>query len=116
MSLPAGKKEVTLALPDGTKVTARADSAGVVRFGATDKVGIYQVEDGIKGRDTFAVNLEDDWESNIAPRQNLRIGIQEVKRGEEITSSTPEIWRWFVGAALLIAFIEWYIYNRRVLI
>ena len=107
---------MTLVLPDGTKVIAAADGAGVVRFGATDKVGVYKVEDGIEGRDTFAVNLEDDWESDIAPRQSLRIGNEDVKRGNAITSSTPEIWRWFVGAALLIAFIEWYIYNRRVLI
>ena len=43
-------------------------------------------------------------------------GGDDVKPGKAITSAAPEVWRWFVGAALLIAFIEWYIYNRRVLI
>ena len=79
-------------------------------------VGVDRVENGIPGRDKFAVNLEDEWESNIAPRRNLRIGAEAVATGKAITTSSPEVWRWFVGAALLIAFIEWYIYNRRVLI
>jgi len=39
-----------------------------------------------------------------------------VKAGQAISTSTPEIWRWFIGAALLILMLEWYIYNRRVMI
>ncbi|NLG43054.1 MAG: hypothetical protein GX547_07405, partial [Phycisphaerae bacterium] len=44
------------------------------------------------------------------------LGTPQIKAGQAISTSTPEIWRWFVGAALLILVVEWYIYNRRVMI
>ena len=116
VSLPIGSTEAKFVRPDDSTAIAAVDSGGVARYGGTDMVGVYRVENGIPGRDKFAVNLEDDWESNIAPRRNLRIGAEAVATGKAITTSSPEVWRWFVGAALLIAFIEWYIYNRRVLI
>ena len=115
--LPAGTDTAKLARPDGTRATVRADARGVARYAATDTVGVYHVEPGIPGRDRFAVNLESASESDITPRESFPIGgSATIKVGEAIRAATPEIWRWFVGAALLIAFLEWYIYNRRVMI
>lgn len=115
--LPADTKTAKIARPDGTRETVRADSRGVARYAATHKVGVYRVEPGIHGRDCFAVNLESAGESDISPRESFQLGgAAEIEIGQAIRSATPEIWRWFIGTALLIAFLEWYIYNRRVMI
>jgi hypothetical protein len=115
--LPPDTKTATLLRPDGKRATVRADARGVARYANTHKVGIYQVEAGVPERDRFAVNLESTRESEIRPRESFPLGgAAEIEVGEVIRSATPEIWRWFIGAALLIAFLEWFIYNRRVMI
>lgn len=115
--LPAGTEAARLACPDGTRVTVRAGAGGVARYAGTHQVGVYQVEPGIPGRDRFAVNLESVDESDIAPRESFPIGgAATIEVGTAIRAATPEIWRWFIGAALLLLFLEWYIYNRRVMI
>lgn len=114
--LPPGKKNATVKRPDNATANIVANEAGDAHFAGTEQVGVYTVTPGIEGRDRFAVNLEDDWESNIAPRGNLAIGGDAIKERSAIKTSTPEIWRWFIGAALLVVFLEWYIYNRRVMI
>jgi hypothetical protein len=115
--LKPGTTEAKIVEPDGESAILKPDLAGMAHFSGTRRAGIYRVEPGIEGRDKFAVNLEDDWESRIAPpAQTLEIGGTTVKEGRQIQAATPEIWRWFIGAALLVALFEWYIYNRRVMI
>ncbi len=114
--LPAGTQEAELTRPDGSKVKLTVEPGQRARYAGTHRVGVYRVEPGIEGRDSFAVNLEDAAESDIAPRGNLKIGTQAVAEVSGIRTATPEIWRWFVGAALLIVLLEWYIYNRRVMV
>lgn len=115
-SLPAGVEKAHIETPGAKTAEVIPDETGVIRFGGTHRAGLYTIKEGAEGRDRFAVNLEDAWESNIAPRRELTIGGTEVTVGEGIAASTPEVWRWFVGAALFIAFVEWYIYNRRVFV
>jgi len=55
-------------------------------------------------------------ESDIRPRELTTLGGRAVVQGTPIRTATPEVWRWFVGAALVLLMIEWIIYNRRVLI
>jgi hypothetical protein len=114
--LPAGTREAELTCPDSTRVELAVEPGQQARYARTHRVGVYRVEPGIEGRDRFAVNLEDAAESDIAPRGNLKIGAVPVPQVGGIRTATPEIWRWFVGAALLIALLEWYIYNRRVMV
>lgn len=115
--IPADTQTATLLRPDGRRATVRPDARGVARYAATHKVGVYQVDGGVAGRDRFAVNLESAPESDIKPRESFALGgAAKIKVGEAIRSATPEIWRWFVGTALLIAFFEWWVYNRRVMI
>ncbi|MBU0617551.1 MAG: BatA and WFA domain-containing protein [Planctomycetes bacterium] len=115
--LPADTETATLRRPDGGRATIRPDARGVARYAATHRVGVYRVEPGVAGRDRFAVNLESASESDITPRASFPLGgAARIEVGDAIRSATPEIWRWFIGAALLIAFLEWFIYNRRVMI
>ncbi len=116
IQLPAGVREAQLDRPDGSRDLVRADLSGVARYAGTDRVGLYQVPTGIPGRNRFPVNLEDPRESDITVRTDLDLGGVQVEVGDQIRNATPEIWRWFVGAALLFALVEWYIYNQRVMI
>lgn len=116
MQLPAGTKTADVFSPGSTQSKVVPDASGVARFGGTEHVGIYRVKPGIEGRDVFAVNLEEPFESDIRPHEQLSIGGQDVRIGKAIETATPEVWRWFVGAALAIVIFEWWVYNRRVMI
>lgn len=113
---PASVSEGKVLRPDGKTDTVRVE-AGVGRYGRTDRVGLYRAQDGVPDRDRYAVNLENAQESRIAPRTDLGFNpTVHVDVGETIKTATPEVWRWFVGAALAIALLEWIIYNRRVML
>ena len=115
--LPTGRDSTTVVCPDGRRVSVRAGSGGMARFAETEQVGIYRADPGVSDRDRFAVNLESPDESDITPRSTFEVGgTTRIEVGQAIGTSTPEVWRWFIGAALLLAFVEWYIYNKRVMI
>ncbi|MFH1747246.1 MAG: BatA and WFA domain-containing protein [Planctomycetota bacterium] len=119
MPLPEGASEAVLRRPNGAQVPITPDSAGVAYYGSTHQVGVYSVTSAIEGGervDRYAVNLESATESDIRPRGAGEIASEQFIAGQAVETVTPEIWRWFVGAALLIVLLEWYIYNRRVMI
>ena len=116
-AVPEGTESVAVIRPDSTRDMVRPDIRNTVRYAATYDVGLYRAEPGIEGRDQYAVNLESPAESDITPRTDFKFGgSAKVEVGQAIETATPEVWRWFVGAALVIALVEWYIYNRRVMI
>ena len=89
-------------------------AAGVAYYGGTTQVGLYTTS-GIAGRrDRFAVNLLNRQESAIEPAPIVAVGGRDVAVGAKIDTATPELWRWFAGAALVILMVEWWVYNRRV--
>ncbi len=115
---PAGADRMKLVRPDGETETVVPDDLGIVHYGGANVAGIYRVEDGVAGRDRFAVNLEDPAESDIAPPEGpiQTSGLGTIEQVGAIQTATPEVWRWFIGAALVLVLLEWWIYNRRVMI
>lgn len=117
IAMSPDRRETRLHRPDGASVVLMADAAGVAYYGGTERVGVYRADGAVAGRDQFAVNLEDDHESNIAPPEGpLTVENRPLTETAAIKTTTPEVWRWFVGAALVLVFLEWWIYNRRVMI
>lgn len=116
ISLPPGETATVVTAPNGTTTRVVAGADGIALFGGTSRVGLYTAQPAAPGNERFAVNLEDEWESNIVPQTSIRIGQDEIQTASAIRMTTPEIWRWFIGAALVLLLIEWYIYNRRVMI
>ena len=114
INFPTAKRELELVAPDKRTETIRPDEYGLKFYGATDRAGVYRAKGGVPGRDTFAVNLEDESESDVAPPQDIKIGGQPIGRLDMIKTATPEVWRWFMGAALALVLVEWWVYNRRV--
>lgn len=113
--IPADEPNARIQRPDGRRDSLIADRRGYARYADTYRVGVYHVDPGVPDQNRFAVNLEDALESDIAPRTLFEIGGNAtIEVGQSIRNATPEIWRWFVGAALALLLLEWYIYNRRV--
>ena len=115
--IPPGTDKLRLLRPDDSRATLVPDASGVAYYGGTERVGVYRAENGVPGFDRFAVNLEDDWESDVAPPSSpLKVGAAPVVELAAIKTATPEVWRWFIGAALALMLIEWWVYNRRVML
>lgn len=106
-------KEIQVEDPAGHVETLRRGSRADFTYGATDRVGVYQVKWDGQVQRSFAVNLLDPLESNLEPREVIAIGDARVAAGE--TRSVPrEVWKWVALAALVLLLAEWYVYNRRV--
>ena len=47
------------------------------------------------------------------PVDTLRFGRREVVSEKGAVRQTRELWRWFIGVALVVLLGEWWIYSRR---
>jgi hypothetical protein len=109
----AGVEKLEVTPPRGEPVALERGQRPDFVFGETDKVGIYryQIEKGPQR--SFAVNLLDSNESNIEPREEIRIGSDKVAAGQE-REQPREIWKWILLLALILLTVEWVVYNRRI--
>jgi Ca-activated chloride channel family protein len=108
--------EIVVSDPAGTRHQVDVAEAHPV-FGATDRLGLYLVEQLDRSGDvleaTFLpVNLFDEVESNIAPRDVLQVGSTEVRAGAQEEEGRREFWSWVAGAALGVLVVEWWAYQR----
>lgn len=106
-------EEARVILPDNSveRVPLGPDVTEFV-FGRTAKRGLYRVELGTN-RLVFAASLLDATESNIQPRESIRIGrFTEIAADQEKRASL-EYWRWFALAALGVLMFEWWWFHRR---
>lgn len=119
IQLPDGVESARLEKPQGPAQVLRPDATGTIYYGGTEHVGIYALRYDAGEREQiqrYAVNLADQWESDIVPRGAADLASPQIVAGQTIETATPEIWRWFIGVGLLLVLVEWYIYNRRVMI
>lgn len=120
---------VILRRPDGVEqlhVTNPSDAAseiarspdGTYVFSDTEQVGIYSVRADKNATidERFAVNLFDNIESDLRPRPMLETKWNKIEAKQGWETTRHEAWRWILLIALIVLLIEWYIYNRRVLI
>ncbi|MBI3947563.1 MAG: VWA domain-containing protein [Armatimonadetes bacterium] len=114
--IPADVSRVEVTLPDGAR-RAEAVRQSPFLFAETDQAGLYRLE-GRRKEGTFtsriAVNLLSEEESDIRPRDRIRIGHAAVASADPGSQRVPrEIWRWVSLAALCLLAFEWYAYHRR---
>ncbi len=103
---------IEVADPDRRQVNVKRGTSLEFSFRATDKVGLYQATWPGGGR-TFAVNLLDADESNIQPRDEIKLGSQQFEAGQA-RRQTYDTWKWVALAALLLLVLEWAVYHRRI--
>jgi hypothetical protein len=114
--------KIGVSTPAGRRIELTRDKSNSFLFSQTDRVGIYSLEtlesSGATppAKQLFAVNLFDPQETDITVRDELEIGFDPVKATTDVLPSRTEFWKWAVIAALAVLLIEWYVYNRRVLI
>jgi hypothetical protein len=62
----------------------------------------------------FAVNLFDSRESDLAVRDTIELGYEQVAGQTGLEQARIEAWKWLLILGLVILIFEWYVYNRRV--
>jgi hypothetical protein len=113
-------------LPDGRLQQVKLDQPGRLVFSETHELGNYQVRDPGQIVKRFAVNLFDREESDIRLRtqqegedgakvvDSLSIGYVDVAAQSPTSPVRRELWKALLLGALVVLFLEWYIYHRRV--
>jgi hypothetical protein len=124
--LPAGASGVRVVGPEGDRSPELAPGPdGTVLYGPLARAGLYRVEwsgaaapgdaeqDGRASR-AFAANVADPDESDLAAAAAIDLGSRGVAARSGRTRSIREYWPWLVLAALAIAMVEWWVFNRKV--
>jgi hypothetical protein len=121
LSPDSAAQQLTVTTPDARGHKVARNALGRYPFTQTDIPGIYTVTQDERTLDRFAINLLDRAESDIRPRPAreggnvvVRIGHEEIAGRTDWEPNRREGWRWLVAFVLVIAGLEWYIYNRRV--
>jgi len=101
--------------PDGQRTEIARQAANQWVITDTEQQGIYRtLEGGTKPTRRFAVNLFDSRESDLQPRPTIELGHEEVAGVGGLLPARKELWRWLLGAGLVVLVFELYVYNRRV--
>jgi len=108
--------EIAVTAPDGARHVFPVGEAAPV-FAATGRLGVYRVEQSDRAGNllrssAFPVNLFDQAESNIAPRDVVQVGRTEVVAAAQEEESRREFWPWLACAALAVLVVEWSVYQR----
>jgi hypothetical protein len=116
--------------PDGREESLARTAQGTFIYNNAHTTGLYQARWGQDHSQSFAVNLFDARESDLAPRglvpdgvptamadsYKIKIGFNPVSGARRSIPARHDWWRPVALAALGIVLLEWYIYNRRVFI
>jgi hypothetical protein len=113
LGLDRSETSAQVTLPGGqTRLVPIDPNASEFVFGDTAKQGVYRLRIGTNDM-VFCVNLLDAAESNIKPRDELQLGKYTKIRATSMQRANMEVWRSFVGLALLVLLGEWWYYHRR---
>jgi hypothetical protein len=85
---------------------------GLGTFGGTFTVGEYAVEAG-KRRWQWAVDMRDSQESDLTPREEIKVGSAQISGAQGPPRVESHLWPYLVLLALLVLLGEWHLYHRR---
>ncbi|MHC4517651.1 MAG: vWA domain-containing protein [Planctomycetota bacterium] len=106
---------VTITRPDASEVGVQPDPGGTVRFPGTYQVGVYGVDVPDHPTRFYAVNMLDEEESRIEPRQEITFSSVTVAAQEQgVERANVPLWPLLVLIALVLACVEWVAYNLKV--
>ncbi len=107
------QNQATVTTPSGKATIAKPLSNGRIEWVDTNELGIYKVDLG-KESYSFAVNLFDEAESNIEPKNQVTVGAETAGDSSMEVSSHRELWWWLALVAFMLLLLEWWVYNKRV--
>jgi len=89
--------------------------SGKLHLPIMERIGLYRLEMPDSEPRVFAVNLLNREESDIRPQEQLTVTGQDIKASEiEIKRFNLPIWPYIIAAVLLLACVEWFVYNSKV--
>lgn len=113
LGLGRPENEAQVTLPNGQVKRLTIDpNANELVFGETYKQGIYRLRLGTN-ETIFCVDLLDAAESNIKPREELKLGNYTRIAATTRQRTNMELWRSIAGLGLLVLLVEWWYYHRR---
>jgi len=113
LALGAPEKAAQVTFPDGRVKNLNVDpSANELVFGDTYKQGTYRLRLGTN-ETVFCVDLLDAAESNIKPREELKLGQYTRVAATTRQRANMELWRIIASIGLLVLLVEWWYYHRR---
>lgn len=123
--LPSDATSVRIEGPGGVDAPITVAPDGSFVYGPVERVGVYRVrwngspgamDAVVSGRNvrTYAANLGDSQESQVAAKEQLDVAEQRVAATGGSTEGTRNLWPWLLLAALGVMLLEWYIFNRKV--
>ncbi|MDP1662288.1 MAG: VWA domain-containing protein [Phycisphaerales bacterium] len=128
-TLPPGAANARVGLPDSSRKDLLVSAEGRVVYGPLPKVGIYTIswEGAAGGTDTLAegrvrrivtANLLDPYESEVAAvkADDLKSLMPSNISTGQLQAGTRRLWPWFLLLALAFVLIEWFVYNRKVVV
>lgn len=90
-------------------------SSGILRFPATKRAGVYELQTADERKRMFAVNLVDEQESEIEPKESLSLLGRDIASREKLAGAANQaLWPLLVVLALILVMIEWFVYNYKV--
>lgn len=116
--VPPGAIRAGIERPDGSREDVEVQGRRVLTYAKTHQTGVYRAkfDDGAKTVEVFAANSLDPTESHVAPNSAFRVGSEQVTATAGLVKVDEPLWPWAVGAALFVLLVEWWIYNKRVMI
>lgn len=113
--MPLAKKaeSVRVTDPSGKTVSLVLDEEGAeIVYGDTGQQGVYTLD--IDGQKTaFAVNLLDESESDLTPRDIIKLGDYAAVEASAGIKGNREVWRWLAFAMFTVLLYEWWYYHKR---
>ncbi|TWT54518.1 hypothetical protein Pla22_21650 [Rubripirellula amarantea] len=103
-----------LSLNDKTLRTLEPGPSGMIEVVETGEPGNYQIKEGDRLADLFAVNLFDQGESELKVAPSVELGYEQVASATASIEERQEYWRWLLVAVLGMLATEWWVYTRRV--
>ncbi len=98
----------------GAHADIPADPGAPLTLPAMRRAGLYRAVGAMPPNNVLAVSVLSDVESDIRPRDSFTVNAQASEGLSAQTNQPLPLWPWLLGAALLLAVIEWLIYCRRV--
>ncbi|MEM9167919.1 MAG: VWA domain-containing protein [Planctomycetota bacterium] len=126
--LPIGARSVRMIIDNTPDVDLTPADDGRVSFGPIRRSGVYRLEwsgpsaagdleEGGRVRRPIVANLVDANETDLRVVRTLSFasGVVEGDAGGAVDAPL-RLWRWLLLAVLAILLIEWWVYNRRVVL
>jgi hypothetical protein len=118
LNVPPSASEVDVTLPDGGVEHVETAGREAVIFSRTTRCGLYTASfnDSSETLVRFGANCLDATESNARPDDSLRIGVETIAGVTGTAKMNEPLWPYLAAAALAFVLVEWWVYNKRVMI